>query len=112
MIKDVSTIKAIRAKCLDCSQTRKAVMFCPCDGTHGTACPLWRYRFGVRPGTAARRYGRRFLIPEQMPAADAALESLGSTAPASAPARTKATTEGVSEQASGNEGKRLSKGTR
>jgi len=44
-------IKAIRAQCLDCCcGSRYEVEMCP-----ATSCPLWPYRFGVRPETAAKR---------------------------------------------------------
>jgi len=43
--------KAIRAKCIDCSagdpvEVRKCTL---------RDCPLWQYRFGCMPETAARR---------------------------------------------------------
>lgn len=45
-----SPLKAIRLKCLDCSaDSAKEVQLCPIED-----CPLWPYRFGKRPGTAAR----------------------------------------------------------
>ena len=68
-------LKAIRQKCLDCcNDSAKYVKFCTEDGLHSTWCPLWPYRFGMRPRTAARRYGVRLMDPEQMPSADVPLE--------------------------------------
>ena len=75
MAKSASPMKAVRAKCLDCCcGSLKSVRFCPCDGVHGSDCPLWPLRFGMRPATAAAKYGGRFLTPEQMPDAAVALE--------------------------------------
>jgi len=55
-MKTLTPIKAIRAKCLDCCcGSAKAVKFCTCDGKRSTACPLWPYRLGMRPATAARK---------------------------------------------------------
>ena len=44
-MKSLTPIKAIRAKCIDCSAgSAKEVRLCPV-----TACPLWPYRMGRRP---------------------------------------------------------------
>jgi hypothetical protein len=44
-------LEAIRAMCLECCcGSRREVELCPASG-----CPLWPYRFGVRPGTAVKR---------------------------------------------------------
>jgi hypothetical protein len=41
----LTPIKAIRAKCLDCTCDQpKEVRLCTC-----LSCPLWGYRMGVRP---------------------------------------------------------------
>lgn len=40
-------VKAIRAKCLDCNGTTNEVKLCATTG-----CPLWAWRFGMRPATA------------------------------------------------------------
>jgi len=41
----MTPIKAIRAKCLDCScGEKKEVRLCPIE-----RCPLWPYRMGKRP---------------------------------------------------------------
>ena len=41
----ITPLKAIRAKCLDCSNDqRKEVKECPI-----TKCPIWLYRMGKRP---------------------------------------------------------------
>jgi len=54
-------LKAIRAKCLDCScwQT-KEVRLC-----QHTECPLFHYRFGKNPNRKGigRTIGRKFSIP-------------------------------------------------
>lgn len=43
-------IKAIRAKCFECSgESFQEIRLCPIPG-----CPLWPFRFGKRPKTAAR----------------------------------------------------------
>jgi hypothetical protein len=45
MSKVLTPIKAIRAKCLDCScHQAKEIRECPI-----TTCPLWPYRMGKRP---------------------------------------------------------------
>jgi len=69
-------IKAIRQYCIDCSETAKMVAWCPCNGVNSTWCPLWPFRFGLRPETAARKYGRHVITPEMMPDADVNLENL------------------------------------
>ena len=73
--KGLSPIRAIRKKCLDCCcGSAAAVRFCTCDGVNSTRCHLWPYRFGVRPETAARKCGKRFLDPAGMPSADVSQE--------------------------------------
>lgn len=47
----LSPLKAIRAKCLDCSYTRTEVKLCPV-----TDCPLYPYRFGKNPYRKKRKY--------------------------------------------------------
>jgi hypothetical protein len=42
-------LKAIRLKCLDCSESRKDVTGCPCNGVKSPLCNLHPYRFGKRP---------------------------------------------------------------
>jgi len=70
-------LRAIRRYCLDCcNNNHKAVKYCPCDGVHSTWCPLWPYRFGMRPKTAIRRYGQKFLNPHLMPDENIPLEDL------------------------------------
>ena len=47
MTERLTPVKAIRAKCLDCSgQQPKEVRHCPV-----TNCALWPYRMGKRPKT-------------------------------------------------------------
>jgi len=48
-------LKAIRAKCLDCTcGSRNAVKDCTT-----TTCSLWPYRLGKRPETAAKQCKQR-----------------------------------------------------
>ena len=45
----MSLIQSVRKYCLDCAgESSKEVALCQI-----TECPLWPYRFGVRPRTAA-----------------------------------------------------------
>ena len=75
-------IRAIREHCVECSGgSQKAVKFCSCDGVHSSWCPLWPYRFGVRPETAGQRHGREFVTPTLMPEANLSLEELPSGPP-------------------------------
>ena len=76
MTNALSPMKAIRAKCLDCSGTAKVVKYCTADGINSTPCPLWLFRFGRRPATAAARFGKEFLSPGELPPASVLLESL------------------------------------
>lgn len=51
--------KSIRMKCLDCSTgSHTEIAGCPVDD-----CPLFAYRFGMRPATAERR-GRNIDVSE------------------------------------------------
>ncbi len=62
-----SPLYAIRQKCLDCSGGEgsfNAVKYCPC-----TDCSLWRFRFGVSPDTATRRWPD-LMDPAKMPSPD------------------------------------------
>jgi hypothetical protein len=48
MVKSLSPLKAIRAKCLDCScQQPREVKECPI-----TSCGLWPFRMGRNPNRA------------------------------------------------------------
>jgi len=49
-MKHVTPMKAIRLKCLDCSETSLEVKLCPIKD-----CPLWPYRLGKRPTTVRRQ---------------------------------------------------------
>lgn len=61
-------LRAIREKCLDCcSGSAKVVRYCACDGVNSTRCALWPFRFGYRPATARKRYGKQLLSPKLMP---------------------------------------------
>lgn len=67
--------KAIRQRCLDChGGSRKGVKFCPADGVNSSWCPLWPYRFGINPETAAARYGEAFVTPGALPDSNVELE--------------------------------------
>ena len=70
--------KAIREKCLECcSGNRKYVGYCTLDGLNSQpACPLWPHRFGMRPKSAAKRYGPQFLDPKRMPGPNEPLDKL------------------------------------
>ena len=47
----MSALKAIRLKCRDCSNgSTKEIRLCPIGN-----CPLWPYRFGIRPRTALKK---------------------------------------------------------
>ena len=50
----MTPLKAIRAKCVDCSETQRDVRLCPCAD-----CPLWPYRFGKRPKTVQKANEKR-----------------------------------------------------
>ena len=69
-------IKAIREYCVDCSETAKTIAYCPCDGLHSTWCPLWVFRFGIRPETAAEKYGKHVVTPGLMPGANVNIDDL------------------------------------
>jgi hypothetical protein len=72
-----SIFRAVRAKCIDCAGgSRKHVRYCPSDGLHSPRCPLWLFRFGLRPETAARRYGADLLDPARMPDASVNLDEM------------------------------------
>lgn len=54
---DLSPLKAIRAKCLDCGcESYNEVKQCQCDGVHSALCPLYQYRLGHNPNRSARVY--------------------------------------------------------
>ena len=54
---DLTTLKAIRAKCLDCCcGSFNEVKACPCDGVNGELCPLYQYRLGRNPNRRGRSY--------------------------------------------------------
>ena len=75
--KSPSIFRAVRAKCIDCAgRSRKCVRFCPSDGVNSPACPLWLFRFGIRPETARKRYGADFLDPTAMPDVSTNLDDL------------------------------------
>lgn len=69
-------LRAIRATCVDCAGSNKAITYCPCDGVNSVRCELWPYRFGIRPSTARKRYGDAVTDPRSMPSVDTDLDSL------------------------------------
>ena len=76
MIK-TTPMKAIRSKCLNCCGGRsKSVKYCPSDGIHGDACPLWYFRFGSKPKKAIETHGKQLLTPRLMPEAEELLDDL------------------------------------
>lgn len=46
--------QAIRARCLDCSENRKAVSECKARSVSFNACPLWQFRTGRKCGRGSR----------------------------------------------------------
>ena len=84
-IKNTTPRRAIRKHCLDCAEgNAKYVLWCTCDGIHGTRCELWPHRFGARPATILERYGRGLVTPELMPPANVDLDQLPGTLAAAA----------------------------
>jgi hypothetical protein len=80
MARKLTPIRAIRAKCLDCAcNSIKYIRYCPCDGLHADRCPLWPFRFGLLPKTAAKKYGAELLDPQQMPDGKLPLEQCSPT---------------------------------
>lgn len=47
----MTPMKAIRAKCLDCTESANEVRLCPV-----TDCPLYEFRFGRNPNIKRREY--------------------------------------------------------
>lgn len=61
--KKLTPIKAIRAKCLDCSGGNNAeVKFCEID-----ACSLWPYRMGKRPKKDGQTPTRPMVLAQESP---------------------------------------------
>lgn len=54
-------LRAIRRQCLACAGSRREVRACAARED----CPLWSYRFGVRPRTY-RQVRRRFFAPREL----------------------------------------------
>ena len=44
MLKELTPMKAIRARCIDCAGSAREVTLCPVTG-----CPLYAFRSGHRP---------------------------------------------------------------
>jgi len=57
--KGLTPLKAIRARCLDCWETRKETAECVFDGEQDALCPLWAYRFGKNPKRMGIGKGRK-----------------------------------------------------
>lgn len=56
--KTTSMVRAIRAKCMDCSSNSALeVRLCPIK-----QCPLWAYRFGTTPQTAVNRLQKSYNV--------------------------------------------------
>ena len=53
-LRKASCLRAIRAQCLDCAQSRKEVRLCSL-----TDCPLWPFRMGWNPWLLGRAVPRR-----------------------------------------------------
>ncbi len=69
---NLTPMKAIRAKCLDCSAgSAKEVKLCGVSG-----CPLWPYRHGKRPETIIDRFGPWLMTPRVTPPADVDLTKM------------------------------------
>ena len=56
-----AVLRAIRRQCLACAGSRGEVRACAARDD----CPLWSYRFGVRPRTY-RQVRRRFFAPREL----------------------------------------------
>jgi len=56
MKRRLTPVKAIRKKCLDCSETSNEIRNCPCFEDNGAIqkCPLYPYRMGKRPNEKAK----------------------------------------------------------
>lgn len=67
-----SPLKNIRKKCLQCCcGSTKAIKYCSV-----VDCPLWRFRFGLSPKTALRKYGGKLLDPRLLPSSNTDISSL------------------------------------
>lgn len=54
---DLTSLKAIRAKCLDCCcGSSNEVKLCTKDGKQSDLCPLYQYRLGHNPNRSGRVY--------------------------------------------------------
>ena len=54
---DLTSLKAIRAKCLDCCcGSSNEVKLCTKDGKQSDLCPLYQYRLGHNPNRTGRVY--------------------------------------------------------
>jgi len=75
-MKILDPLKAIRASCAGCCETFKEIAYCTADGVNAEWCPLWPYRFGCRPATAEKKYGKLAMTPGALPGPDIGLDSL------------------------------------
>ena len=55
--KNTSMAKAIRRKCLNCSENSTEVRNCPAKH-----CSLWPYRFGANPQAAVKRLEKSYIV--------------------------------------------------
>ena len=49
----LSPLRAIRARCVECCETKAEVKACPFDGRHDGLCSLYAYRLGSDPFRSA-----------------------------------------------------------
>ena len=59
----LTPLKAIRKRCLDCSETTTDIKNCPFDGIKDELCPLYPFRMGEGEGKGSRlRAIRRYCL--------------------------------------------------
>ncbi len=71
-----SPLRAIKRHCQECSGGFKGTIWCTCHGEDGTECPLWPFRTGLRPATAAAKFGSHVVDPAAMPTNEVCLDDL------------------------------------
>ena len=71
-----SPLRAIKQFCQKCSGGFKGAAWCTSTGLDGTLCPLWPFRFGYRPATAAAKFGSHVVDPGAMPTNEVSLDNL------------------------------------
>jgi hypothetical protein len=60
-MRKVTPLRAIRAKCLDCSLSKKEIRFCAVS-----SCPLYPYRLGKNPARKGMRVNHPVGIVEKL----------------------------------------------